>query len=305
MSVCTICLNDTDADVACHARCAQELFGAPTVPAIDLELAKIHTAGLAMVGRASLSGVQKKISVSLSADRATLQVALDGGRYILKPQTGVYPALPENEHVTTRLAGLVGLETARGGLMHLADGSPAFVAARFDRLPTGRKVRQEDFNQLAEQSTGSAELCVRLLRRYASEPLVEILKLYRQLVFAWWTGNGDMHMKNFSLYADDAGRQRLTPAYDQVCTRLVIPNDPLALPVQGKKDNLTRDLWLRFADYCQLPRRAAERVLRDHAQAIDPALALVARSFLPAEMKAEYQALLRERGSKLAEQLTS
>ena len=48
---------------------------------------------------------------------------------------------------------------------------------------------------------GSAELCVRLVRKHASEPLVEVSKLYRRLLFVWWTGNGDMHLKNFSLLA--------------------------------------------------------------------------------------------------------
>ncbi len=228
-----------------------------------------------MVGHTSLSGIQKKISVNLAADRETLQVAAEGGRYILKPQTDTYPALPENEHVTTRLAQLADIEVGQFGMVSLKDDSLAYVVRRFDRLPDGHKLRQEDFCQLAEKSPkekydGSAESCVRLLQKYATEPLIEILKLYRLFVFAWWSGNGDMHLKNFSLLADEQGILRLTPAYDLVCTRLVIQNDPLALPVGGKKDNLSRNSWLEFAAYCQLPEKTAVRSIRKAGFGSDP-----------------------------------
>lgn len=50
-----------------------------------------------MVGHTSISGIQRKISVGLSRDRSTLQVAIEGGRYVLKPQAQTYPHLPEND----------------------------------------------------------------------------------------------------------------------------------------------------------------------------------------------------------------
>ena len=304
---CGVCLKELRSesdDRGYHPRCLRELFGVSRVPTLDIELARLHTAGLAMVGHTSLSGVQRKVSVKLSFDRATLQVAVEGGRYLLKPQTQVYPALPENEHATTRLAGLVGIGTPPSGLVPLKDDTPAFIISRFDRLPDGAKLRQEDFCQLAEKSPkdkydGSSELCVRIVREYASEPLVEILKLYRALVFAWWTGNGDMHLKNFSLVASVDGRHRLSPAYDQVSTRLVINDDQLALSVCGKKDNLKRDTWLEFARYCEIPPRAAERVLAEHVAALDQALSLIERSCLPAELKDQYKELLRQRAEIL------
>ena len=41
------------------------------------------------------------------------------------------------------------------------------------------------------------------------------------MAFCWWTGNGDMHLKNFSLLTGPDGTVRLSPAYDLFCTRLV------------------------------------------------------------------------------------
>lgn len=302
--ICRICLGDVPGDGDYHARCLRGLFGTAKAPRFDVEVAKLHTAALAMIGHTSLSGIQKKISVDLSADRKTLQVAASGGRYILKPQTETYPALPQNEHLSTRLAQLSGIEVGKYGLVSLKDDSLAYVVRRFDRLPDGRKLRQEDFCQLAEKSPkdkydASAEMLVRLLRRYASEPLIEALKLYRLLVYCWWSGNGDMHLKNFSLLADPHGIVRLTPAYDLVCTRLVIPDDPLALPVTGKRDNLDRDCWLRFAAYCGLPEKTALRVLKNQASVLAEASALVDRSFLPADQKAEYKRLIWDRTAQL------
>lgn len=301
---CRICLQDIKDDDY-HPRCLRSLFGSAKVPHLDIEISKLHTAALAMVGHTSLSGIQKKISVNLAADRETLQVAAEGGRYILKPQTGTYPALPENEHVTTRLAQLVEIEVGRFGLVSLKDSSFAYVVRRFDRLPDGRKLRQEDFCQLAEKSPkdkydGSAELCVRLLRKYASEPLIEILKLFRLLVFAWWSGNGDMHLKNFSVLTDEQGLIRLTPAYDLVCTQLVIPNDHLAIPVVGKEDNLNRKAWLEFADYCQLGERVANRILDKQISVHGEATGLIDRSFLPGDQKKHYTQLIEERTATLA-----
>jgi serine/threonine-protein kinase HipA len=302
--VCRICLEKVKDDDY-HPRCLRALFGSAKVPHLDIEVGRLHTAALAMVGHTSLSGVQKKISVNLAADRETLQVAAEGGRYILKPQTETYPALPENEHVTTRLAQLVDIEVGQFGLVSLKGDSLAYVVRRFDRLPDGHKLRQEDFCQLAEKSPkekydGSAELCVRLLRQFASEPLIEILKLYRLLVFAWWSGNGDMHLKNFSVLADEKGLIRLTPAYDLVCTRLVIANDPLSLSVSGKKEKLNRDTWLEFAEYCKLSERAARRVLERQVAVHSDATQLIDRSFLPIDQKNVYKELIADRTQKLS-----
>jgi serine/threonine-protein kinase HipA len=303
VSACLICLRPLDAGSRYHPSCARRLFGRGSVSAtfdIDVRLAEMQTLGLAMVGRTSISGVQRKISVNVSADRKTLQVAAGPGRYLLKPQSQIYAELPQNELLTMRLAETVGIEIPPCGLVSLADGSLGYLVRRFDRPDGGGKLRQEDFCQLAgkfarEKYTGSAEMCARLLRRHASEPLIELLKLFRRTVFSWWTGNGDMHLKNFSLLADADSVYRLSPAYDLLCTRLAIPDDQLALPVDGKRDGLARTDWLRYADYCGIRRPAAERVLRTLARSLDEALALVSRAPLSADARTAYSHLLRDR----------
>lgn len=259
-----------------------------------------------MAGHTSISGIQRKISLGLSADRATLKLEIDKGRYILKPTGENFPSLPENEITTMQLAALAGIDIPPCALVPLKDGTPAYLVARFDRLPDGKKLRQEDFCQLGEllpaaKYDGSAELCARLVRKFASEPLIEMTKLFRRMVFCWLTGNGDMHLKNFSLLAGVDGLQRLSPAYDMLCTRLVIAGDQLALPVGGKKDNLRRRNWLDYAAYCKLPERAATRVLRELRDVLPECIALVERSPLPDSMKATYNDLLNARMPGLTE----
>jgi serine/threonine-protein kinase HipA len=116
--------------------------------------------------------------------------------------------------------------------------------------------------------------------------LIEIRKLFKVLLFGWWVSNGDQHLKNFSLVRTTEDRWRLAPAYDLVCTRLPIPSDrDLALPVCGKKNNLDRRLWLNFAEYSQIPERAAVRLLREQIDALESSLRLIDASFLPNELK--------------------
>lgn len=304
MNACKVCLESVRGESAYHDRCLRALFGKGKVPTLDIEVSKLHTAALAMVGHTSLSGIQKKISVNLSADRETLTVAAEGGLYILKPQAGTYPALPENEHVTTLIAKGTGIDVGDAGLLTLKDDTLAYIVRRFDRTLDGKKVLQEDFCQLAEKPPkekyeGSAELCVRLLQKYASEPLIEIRKLFKLLIFVWWSGNGDMHLKNFSLLADKEGITRLTPAYDLLCTQLVIDDDPLAMPVNGKKSRLRRGDWKRLADYCTLPEKVAEQIIQEQVNALDDANKLISQSFLPGDQKQHYEEILTENSEAL------
>lgn len=194
----------------------------------------------------------------------------------------------------------MGIEVPPFGLFELTDKAVAYLISRFDRLDDGAKLPIEDFCQLAgkplrDKYDGSGELCVRILRQFASEPLIEIRKLFQMLLFSWCVSNGDQHLKNFSLFTHAGGLRRLTPAYDLICTRLPIPNDQsLALTICGKKSNLTRKLWIDFAGYCQIPERAALRLLTDQINALEPSAALIQASFLPDDQKGEYESILRE-----------
>ena len=299
MPTCGVCLKRTKGSEAYHRACLRRLLGIDRFPKFDtIDLGTLYRQAAEMAGKMSVSGVQEKVSVALSADQHELQIATRGGRYLLKPEPARFPSVPQNEHVTMLMAEVVGIETPPFGLVWLKDGSPAYLIKRFDRLDDSGKLQLEDFCQLSQSSLkdkyrGSGELCVRLLKQYASEPLIEIRKLFKLLLFSWWVANGDHHLKNLSLLTTADGMRRLSPAYDLLCTRLVLPNDTeLSLSIMGKKSNLKRGTWLEFADYCALPLKVAERLILEQIQATEPAIELVRSSFLPEHQKEQYIELL-------------
>lgn len=300
MAICLVCLEDTRDDAEYHPRCVERLFGTKKLPHLDVELGELYTIAARMAGKMSISGVQTKLSLKLSPDGERLEVAETGGRYILKPETSAYASIPQDEHVTMRLASLVEVETPPFGLIRLKDRALAYIIKRFDRLEDGTKLQVEDFCQLAEipakekYEEGSAELCVRLLKKYASEPLIEARKFYRLLLFGWWVANGDMHMKNFSLLTDPGGTLRLSPAYDLVNTRLFFPDDEsTAIMMGGRKKKFTRRKWIDFAEYCGIPKKAAQSLLTAQIDALEPALRLIQNSLLPEKKKGDYKKIVQ------------
>ncbi len=276
------------------------LFGTRRVPHFDVEMAELYAQAARLAGKMSISGVQIKLSMKVSEDQSRLELVSAGGRYILKPPQAVFPNLAENESLTMRIADMVGIEIPPHGLLRLKDGSMAYIIKRFDRPEGGGKLQVEDFCQLAgvsaaEKYTGSAELCVRLLRQFADEPLIEIRKLFRLMLLSWWVCNGDLHLKNLSMLTLGDGRHQLSPAYDLVNTRLVIPDDyALSLPVCGKKDSITRRTWLDFAKYCDLPVKAAESLLSAQIDALGAATDLIQQSFLLPAQKNQYAQMITE-----------
>jgi len=304
MTVCLICLRPTK-EAECHQDCCQRLYGTTTVPKLDLDVAGLYAIAAEMAGKMSISGVQEKVSLKLSADRTRLEVAKSGARYILKPEPRRFSALPQNEHLTMCLASRVGIETPPFGLTRLKDRELAYIVKRFDRTDDDQKLAVEDFCQLSEtrlrdKYKGSAEQCVRILRRYSSEPLVEARKLFQMLLFSWCVANGDLHLKNLSLITHPDGTLKLAPAYDLVSTKLALPKEnTMALTIGGRKKNFTRRNWLEFAEYCEIPQKAALRLINEQTNALKASVDLVHRSYLPDEKRKAYEKILRERTATL------
>ena len=184
----------------------------------------------------SISGVQDK--VSLRYEKGELVPTDQNGEFILKPIPGTplpqhTDQVPANEHLTMQIATQVfGIDTAANALVTLADGEPAYLTRRFDRRD-GVKVDMEDFCALAEQSPethgrnykydGSYERIGQLARRFCPAYRVESEKLFQRVLFCYAYGNGDAHLKNFSLFTSADGDPVFTPAYDLINTTLHLP----------------------------------------------------------------------------------
>jgi serine/threonine-protein kinase HipA len=79
-------------------------------------------------------------------------------------------------------------------------------------------------------------------------------EFFRRLVFSVLIGNGDMHLKNWSLLYPDGRTPVLSPAYDFVATFPYIPNDGLALTFGGSRSlgEISADQVRRFAETARL-----------------------------------------------------
>lgn len=306
MKVCRICLQTTESDPPYHPACLSALFGSPILPRLDFSLPSILRLATEMAGKMSISGVQEKVSLRLSDDPEKLEIAPSGGRYILKPDPSRFAFIAANEHLTMSLARQADIEVPVFGLFNLQDGATAYLIRRFDRQVDGSKLAVEDFCQLTGKSMrdkyeGSGELCVRVLRQHATEPAIEIRRLFKILLFGWCVSNGDQHLKNFSLLTLPNGIRRLSPAYDLICTRLPIPDDrSLSLSISGKKNNLTRRHWLDFADYCQLSKPTAQKLIERQIGSLESSVSTIRNSFLPDDLKMEYAEILRENTARLS-----
>lgn len=294
-----------------HAACSRRFFGTPDPPEFPYALQQMHELAEEVVrSSVSITGVQAKLSVDLTAGagphkKKRLTIVGMWGRYVLKPPTEDYPALPEIEDLTMHIAEAFKLRTVPHTLIRIATGELAYLTRRIDRTG-GDKLHMEDMCQLTERLTedkykGSLEQIAKTIRRFSANPGFDLVELLRLSVVCFLAGNADMHLKNFSLlYAPD-GSVGLAPAYDLVSTALVLPEDKeeSALTINGKKSRLREDDFSAFARSLGITAKVYENTLHEIHDLMPGVLAIIASSFLSGRNKSVYTTLLSERGSRI------
>jgi len=202
------------------------------------------------IWRFSLAGVALKFSMLNVGERFTSPGVGEGGDWIIKLPDRNYQHVPINEFSMMELARRVGINAPEVRLVHreqLADipdnlwpesENMAYAIQRFDRTPSRELIHIEDFAQVRnlyphKKYTGTFETLANLIyRQYDTNSLIEFT---RRLAFNYVIGNGDAHLKNWSLIYTDPRRPVLSPAYDLVSTAVYRP--------PGKPE----DLGLKFA----------------------------------------------------------
>ncbi len=255
----------------------------------------------------SIQGVQPKLSAKLNTKNESFELADVGGTYILKPQNTLYEELPENEDLSMRLAeGLI--EVPLHGLLYCVDGRFSYFIKRFDRVGHGHKIPTEDFTQLAGLNRDtkyqySMEKIIPIIEKYCTFPAIEKSKLFTRVLFNYLIGNEDMHLKNFSLITRNTIIQ-LAPAYDFINTTIAIgnPKEQIALPLNGKKNNLTRKDIVDYYGMQKLDLNPVviTKILNQFKKAIPRWRALIDISFLSDTAKKKYHTVLNARLGTLA-----
>lgn len=277
----------------------RKIFNTSELPVIDFNLRDVSLKAQQMTGKMSISGVQPKLSMKLDKKNNLLIPVAEGGEYILKPQNASFPNIPENEQCCMDIAEAFEIDVPPHCLLKLKDGSPAYIVKRFDR-EGGLKIHQEDFFQILEAGDkykGSIEQIGRKLKEISSAPGYDAQLLFERVVLNFIIGNGDAHLKNYSIAYKDQTTIRLTPAYDIVCSKLVIPDEEdSALAINGKKNQLTRDDFDKLAESLNVPIKIRYEKFSKSLEIMDP---VIKESALESESQARLSSILKERLSRL------
>jgi serine/threonine-protein kinase HipA len=259
------------------------------------------------IGKMSIQGVQLKLSAQLKIKAGRFEIVMQKGHYILKPQNENFFELPENEAITMSLAELIGIEVPMHGLVYSKDKSMTYFIKRFDRIGHMKKLAVEDFSQLLREGrdtkyNSSMEKVAGVVIQFCTFPVVELEKLFRLTLFNFLVGNEDMHLKNFSLITR-GDIITLSPVYDLLNSTIAQTHviEELALPLNGKKNNLTKNDFLKYfgVERMGLNQNVINKVLKEIQQAFPRWEQLIKDSFLSQSMQSQYLQLLQARRERL------
>ena len=304
MNRCLYCYQELgEGETDFHPQCGKKIFGSKTIPLLPYTKADIKQLAEQVIrSQTTLTGVQAKLSLDiLSSPNQPQRFTIVGlwGRYILKPQTEQFKYMPEVEDLTMHLAELAKVNVVPHSLIRFADGELAYITKRIDRTSKGEKLPMEDMCQLSERLTeykykGSYEKIAKIIMQYSSVPKLDVINFWEQVVFSWLTGNADMHLKNFSLYSQRKGYYSLTPGYDMLSTALLMPEDTeeLALTLNGKRRKIKRSDFEVAMNGCSLEEKIIDNLFSKFIKVTDKWLEFIDISFLPQDMKQQYNLII-------------
>tara|TARA_Y100001947_G_scaffold156117_1_gene163611 strand:- start:296 stop:1510 length:1215 start_codon:yes stop_codon:yes gene_type:complete len=279
------------------AQLGHDLPGAVRAVAVDAEETEADELDEEAAGkqaeralRFSLAGVQLKFSAIKAQGKnggLTIPVTGSGGNWIVKLPSARHPEVPEAEFAAMKLAAKIGIDVPDIDLVPLdqIDGIPegitrygksAFAIRRFDRGEEG-PVHTEDFAQVfgvfADDKYENASY-----RQILSVLAIEtdeqsVIEFVRRLTYSVLIGNGDMHLKNWSLIYPDRRNALLAPAYDLLSTLAYIPGDDAALKFHSSREwaSYTYDELETIADKARLPAKLITATAKDVVAQFDDA----------------------------------
>ncbi|SEJ06532.1 serine/threonine-protein kinase HipA [Cyclobacterium xiamenense] len=308
MAKCLYCYRDLDEnEVDYHSKCIKSFFGTKHAPVLPYRLEEMEKlAKEAALLSITVPGVQPKLSLGWiktalengHQGRLTIMDALEGN-YILKPQNADYPQMPENEHLSMKLAELFKIDIVPANMIRLQSGERCFITKRIDRNPDGSKNHMIDFLQILElvdKYKGTMEILGKTIGELSVNTLLDKLRFFEITVFNYIIGNNDMHLKNFSMLLTDMGWV-LSPFYDLLNVKLVLPGDKedMALLLGGKKENFNKGYFDRLGAVLKLNDKQIHGVYKRVSKWLPEATQLINYSFLDSNRQKAYKDLIMER----------
>jgi serine/threonine-protein kinase HipA len=315
MSKCLYCYQELEeGQVDFHPACARKFFGSETVPLLPYTRDNMAELARQVIRTStSVTGVQAKMSLDVNrggkSEPAKFTIVGLWGKYIFKPQSGKYPFLPELEDLTMKMAEVARIRTARHTLIRLADGELGYLTLRMDRGRKGEKISMLDMCQLTNRLTehkyyGTYQQLAETIKKYSSVPMLDVQRYWEVVLFSWMTGNSDMHCKNFSLIDTGNGEYVLSPAYDLLAVLLADPADTeemaMSFTVGGAKNRFNKTTFMDAFTQSGIPVDVADKMIDRMKGHFPKWKELIAQSFLPEKMKADYCRLLSQRIEQLS-----
>lgn len=207
--------------------------------------------------------------------------------------------MPENEHLTMRLAEYFKIKTVPSSLIRLKSGELSYITKRIDRTDDGKKIHMLDMFQITEafdKYKSSMEKVGSALGQFSSNTLLDKLFFFELTLFSFLTGNNDMHLKNFSMIETASGWV-LAPAYDLLNLAIANPEDKeeLALTLGGKKNKLRKGHFVKLALDLGLNTKQIDGVFKRFSKKKEEVIKMIHHSFLSDIMKVKYLEIFQKR----------
>lgn len=309
MSKCLYCYKEMDANHKgdYHPKCIKAFYGTTHAPVLPYRLSEMEqlakeTAELSI----TVPGVQPKLSLGWiktelengHQGRLTIMDAMEG-HYILKPQNAKYRQMPENEHLSMKLAALFKIDVVPYNMIRLQSGELCYITKRIDRKQDGSRIHMIDFMQILEledKYKGTMEMLGKTIGDLSVNTLLDKLRFFELAVFNFIIGNNDMHQKNFSMWLSDLG-WTLSPAYDLLNVRMILPkdNEDMALLLGGKKQNFNKGYFNTFGLGLKLNEKQINAVFKRLEKWLPIAIQMIDLSFLDEDHKTIYTELITHR----------
>lgn len=157
----------------------------------------------------SLGGLRPKCTILDSDNRLSI------GKF---PSVQDERAVTKGEVLALRLAGDAGIRAAEATLV-TTGGTPVAVIRRFDRMAGSARVMYISAATLLGVDSGKPEQhayseIVDALRTHGAATQIDIDELWRRIAFSILINNVDDHLHNHGFLHVEAGKWRLSPAFD-------------------------------------------------------------------------------------------
>ena len=211
----------------------------------------------------SLGGLRPKATIIDEQGRLSI------GKF---PSVNDSRAVTKAEVLALRLAANAGINAAKATLV-MSDGTPVALIQRFDRGASGARIMYvsaatllgADTSQPGEHTYGEI---VEALRRDGASTQVDIDELWRRIAFSILITNTDDHLHNHGFLHVEAGKWRLSPAFDVN----PFPDRERELKTWITSDAgpaMSIEALLSAADYFAVPMTRARTILREVEGAVE------------------------------------